>query len=136
MVRPGGTVGMASWIPHGPFYEMLEVRRKYGPPPPEGMPNPTDWGREEPVRERFGGFAARIEAEPRAVPFRWPSPEAAWDFLDRVAPTQQADREALSSEEYEALRLEVLEVFRRHTDESGALPLDSPYLLVVARKRG
>jgi SAM-dependent methyltransferase len=136
VVRPGGTVGMASWVPAGPFAEMLEVRRKYGPELPEDMPNPADWGKEEVVSERFDGLAARIEAEVRAVTFRWGSPEEAWDFLDRVAPTQQADREALSSDEYAALRLAVLEVFRRYTDASGALVFDSPYLLVVARKRG
>ena len=101
-----------------------------------GLPDPADWGNEEIVRERFEGLAARIEAEPRVVPFRWASPEEAWDWLDRNAPTQQADSEALSEEEYEQYREAVLDMFRKHTDESGAVVFDSPYLLVVARKRG
>ena len=136
VVRPGGTVGMANWVPGGVLHRQFEVTRKYAPPPPEGMPEPLDWGDDEILRQRFEGLAGRIEIERRSVPFRWGSPEEAWDFFDRAAPTQHALRAALSDEDYGRLREETIELFRGYTGGDGALDVDSEYLLIVARKRG
>ena len=136
VVRPGGTVGMANWVPGGMLHRTFEVSRKYAPPGPEGMPEPLDWGDEQIVARRFEGLAARMQAERRSVPFRWPSPEGAWDYFDAVAPTQHALREAIGAEDYAALRDETVEVMREYTRDDGTIDVASEYLLIVARKRG
>jgi SAM-dependent methyltransferase len=136
VVRPGGTVGMANWVPGGMLHRQFELTRRYAPPAPEGMPEPLDWGDEEVVARRFEGLAARIEAERRGVPFRWASAEAAWDFFDGCAPTQQALRESIPEDDYAALRDDTIELFREYAGDDGAIAVESDYLLIVARKRG
>jgi len=136
VVRPGGTVAMANWVPGGVLHRQFELTRKYAPPAPEGMPEPLDWGEEHVVARRFEGLAASLQTERRHVPFRWPSPEGAWEFFDRCAPTQHALREAISADEYAALREDSLELFREYAGDDGALDVGSEYLLIVARKRG
>src|SRR3954468_11655278 len=49
VVKPGGTVGMANWGPYGSQGELFECMSKYGPPLPEGVPKPREWGIEEGV---------------------------------------------------------------------------------------
>jgi SAM-dependent methyltransferase len=136
VVRPGGTVGMANWVPGGMLHRQFELTRKYAPPAPEGVPEPLDWGDEEIVARRFEGLAGRLETDRRAVPFRFSSPEEAWDYFDRVAPTQHALRESIGEEEYAALRDETVELFREYAGDDGAIDAASEYLLIVARRRG
>src|ERR687894_783822 len=53
VVKPGGTVGMANWGSFGMQGEVFEVLMSYGPPPPEGVPAPREWGDEEIARQRL-----------------------------------------------------------------------------------
>src|SRR6266550_7236291 len=43
VVKRGGTVGMANWGPYGSQGELFELMSRYGPPLPEGVPNPREW---------------------------------------------------------------------------------------------
>src|SRR3954453_6433341 len=61
VVKPGGTVGMANWGPYGSQGELFEVMARYGPPLPEGVPNPREWGLEERVEERLGQYASSLQ---------------------------------------------------------------------------
>src|SRR3954454_3254462 len=63
VVKPGGTVGMANWGPYGSQGELFECMSKYGPPLPEGVPNPREWGIEEVVEERLGPYASSLQLE-------------------------------------------------------------------------
>jgi ubiquinone/menaquinone biosynthesis C-methylase UbiE len=67
VVRPGGTIGMANWTPAGFSGQWFQVAAGYGPPFPEDLPTPIEWGREEIVREPFEGLAVSIRIEPRLV---------------------------------------------------------------------
>lgn len=136
VVRPGGTVGMANWAPDGYFGRASALSQRYQPLP-EGVPRPTGWGDEEVVRARFEGLAGSVELTRRTVPFEFPSLEAMWEVLTSSAGPQVATREAMDPGDWEALRLETLEMateFARPAD--GSVVVDSEYLLVVARRRG
>jgi SAM-dependent methyltransferase len=137
VVRPGGTVGLTAWTPDGPTAAMFQVARKYSPPPPEGLPLPEEWGDEDTARARLDGLASSIQIERRSVPWRADSPEGFWDFCDRSAPTQQAQREALPPERYAQLREEFIEYARRfNSADDGSVLIESEYLLIVARRAG
>ncbi len=134
VVRPGGTVAMASWTPDGYFGRASALTARYRPLP-HGVPRPVDWGVEEIVRERFEGLAAAIELHRLTVPFRFGSVEEMWEFMTANVGPQLVTREALDADSYAALRRETLELAaacNRATDGSAAI--DSDYLLVVARK--
>ena len=69
VTRPGNTVGMANWTPEGFAGRMFGLFNEYLPRP-EGVPAPTDWGREDVVRERFESLAGSIEVERGLAPLR------------------------------------------------------------------
>src|SRR5207253_1108928 len=65
VARPGGTVGMTAWVPGSFTAELIQIGRKYVPPPAE-QPLAEEWGVEETVRERFGPLAGSVEREAAA----------------------------------------------------------------------
>src|SRR3954454_13172092 len=73
VVKPGGTVGMANWGPYGAQGEMFECMGRYGPPLPEGVPNPRQWGLEEVVEERLGQYASSLQLERVTTRFEFDS---------------------------------------------------------------
>src|SRR3954451_13384256 len=60
--KPGGRIGLASWVPDGPVSEMFATLTKYAPPPP-GLKPPVLWGTEERVRELLGDGISDLRAE-------------------------------------------------------------------------
>jgi len=134
VVRPGGTVGMANWAPGSFSSRIVDINVKYAPPP-EGLPSPILWGDEAVVRERFEGLAARIEFDRRAVPYRFDSPEAGWDFFESNAPNMATARETLGHAHHAELRQDVLALLGEYA-RGGPVEADSEYLVVVAHKRG
>jgi SAM-dependent methyltransferase len=136
VVRPGGAVGLTAWAPDGFFGRILELGRRFVPPP-EGMPRPTDWGDEAIARGRLEGLASHVDVERLAIALTAASPEAlASDFTDS-APTYAAARSTLSDGEFAELRRETLELARGlNRADDGSLRVDSDYVVIVARKRG
>jgi SAM-dependent methyltransferase len=136
VVRPGGTVGLAAWVPHGMFAEFFAIGRRFSPPAP-GAARSEDWGDEAVVRERFAGLAGRVEFEHRTLTWTAPSPEALEVELVERAPTFAAAREGLPREAFEELRRATLELLKRHNVAAdGTLWIDAEYLISVARRRG
>jgi len=136
VVRPGGTVGLTSWTPEGYFGRAQAVTARYQHPP-EGVPRPFEWGREEVVRERLGDLAASVSFERRTVPFAFASVDGLWEFFAENAGPWVAMREQLSDEDWEALRRESVALAAEwNAAEDGTLRIDSEYLLAVARRSG
>src|SRR6476661_8795780 len=44
VVKPGGTIGLAVWGPYGSQGEIFGLLANYGPPMPDGVPMPREWG--------------------------------------------------------------------------------------------
>ena len=135
VVRPGNTVGMTVWLPEGPTYEMFQVTRRYCSPP-EDLPRLEEWSREEVVRERFDGLARSIEMEHRSLPWPFASPEAFVTDMESQGPMLVAAKKNLPPEDYARLREELLEVARGWAGGDGPIEVESPYVLIVARRRG
>jgi SAM-dependent methyltransferase len=136
VVRPGGTVGLTAWVPHGIFAELFAVGRRFAPPA-AGAARSEDWGDDSVVRERLAGLAARVEFERRTLTWIAASPEALEAELGESAPTFAAAREGLPREAFEQLRGATLELIKRHNlATDGTLRIDAEYLITVARKRG
>jgi len=134
VVRPGGTVGMTAWIPGSAITEMFAVGRRYAAPPP-GQPVSDEWADEDTARERFEGLAAQLQFERRTLVWEAGSPDALVDEMMTLAPPWAAAREALSPEQLDAARVELLEIVAR-AGADGPVRLDTDYRIIVARKRG
>jgi len=103
-----------------------------GPPPP-GMGNPFDWGREEYARSRLhdnfeldfiAGDAPQIAS----------SAEAVWDlYVTSVGPVK-ALADSLPPERYEALRQAFIALVDAHRGPDG-IRFPREYLLILGRRR-
>ncbi len=92
VVKPGGTVGMANWGPYGSQGELFAALNKYGPPLPEGMPRPPEWGIEENVQERLGPYASSLQMTRETVRFDFDSFEQAMETFGSARAERGAAR--------------------------------------------
>src|SRR4051794_13452064 len=136
VVKPGGTVGMANWGPYGSQGELFECMSRYGPPLPEGVPNPREWGLEEVVEERLGPHASSLRLDRATVRWEFDSFEHAMGTFGSAGPSAAA-RAALDDEQRQALLEEALALMQRYNQvDDGRVVVEPEYLQVVARKRG
>jgi ubiquinone/menaquinone biosynthesis C-methylase UbiE len=89
--RPGGLIAMANWTPEGFVGKSFAVTNRYVPPP-EGIPAPVLWGKEDVVRERFSKLGRKVETFRRILLFKYPfDAKAVVEFFRRYfGPTQMA----------------------------------------------
>ncbi|MCU1295755.1 MAG: Methyltransferase type 11 [Acidobacteriaceae bacterium] len=89
--RPGGLIAMANWTPEGFVGKSFALTSRYVPPP-EGIPAPVLWGKEEVVRERLGKFNRQVETVRRKAKFEYPfdSKRVVEFFRRYFGPTQMA----------------------------------------------
>jgi ubiquinone/menaquinone biosynthesis C-methylase UbiE len=136
VVKPGGTVGMANWGPYGSQGELFECMAKYGPPLPEGVPNPREWGIEEVVEQRLGSYASSLQLERLTTRWEFDSFQHAMETFGSAGPSAAA-RAAMSDEQRQSLLEDARALMERHNQASdGRVVVEPQYLQVVARKRG
>jgi ubiquinone/menaquinone biosynthesis C-methylase UbiE len=88
VLRPGGRIGLANWVPDGTVGEMFRTVSKHVPPPP-GLTPPVMWGTEDHLRKLFG--EAGIELIPRTMRVVMPSVDFWLEFFRRwFGPTVKA----------------------------------------------
>src|ERR1700729_376837 len=66
VVKPGGRIGMANWVPDGGLSDFFAILVKHTGGPPPGTVPPVLWGSEDHVRELFGDAIAELRTERRA----------------------------------------------------------------------
>jgi SAM-dependent methyltransferase len=131
--RPGGRIGVASWMPEGYGGDLLAVHARHHPPPP-GVPSPTRWGTETGVREILTGVAA-VAFERRTVRQHFLSLDhAVATFATHFGPTRRA-LERLDPTAQAALLADLRTHFQRYDRaRDGTTALHCEYLLAVAER--
>ena len=74
VLKPGGVVAFSTWPPELFTGRMFAITGKYGPPPPEGVSPPPQWGDPSIVRERLGSAVKSISFDRDSVYFPGLSP--------------------------------------------------------------
>jgi SAM-dependent methyltransferase len=90
VVRPGGVVALAAWVPRGlpgRLDELLEL--------PEGVRPPSDWGRQEVMTARLTPLLDGLELRTRTVQLSFPDAETLYAVLN--APRHEALDRLLAS---------------------------------------
>lgn len=135
VVRPGGTIALASWTPDGFIGALLRTVGEHVPPP-AGLAPPTRWGDEAHVRDLLAGGAADLRAATRTYTFRFASAEGFTDlFRTHDGPTVAAFA-ALPRDGREALAADMTALARRFDRLGGGGPVAIPaeYLEVMATR--
>jgi hypothetical protein len=132
VVRPGGTIALASWTPEGFIGELFRTTAAHVPPP-AGVSSPMLWGTEEHLRELFGDEIASLEVAERTFTFRADSPQAFVGlFRTWYGPTLKAF-ESLDADGQAALESDLVDLARRHDrGPDGSLAVDATYLEAIA----
>jgi len=129
VLRPGGVISVACWVPDGAIGRMFRVTSELVPPPP-GAQSPLLWGTEDHVRELWGDD---VEFERHEVVWTDDSPESYARFmLDSFGPLLNA-REVLAerADELDATYTEFLR--QENLADDGTLRFAGEYLVAVAR---
>ena len=90
VVKPGGTIGLASWTRDGFIGQMFRVITSHVPAPP-GVASPLLWGSEDHLSEIFGDAIADPRSVIRTCTFRFTSAEEFVAFFRKwYGPTLKA----------------------------------------------
>jgi SAM-dependent methyltransferase len=133
VVRPGGFIAMANWMPSGFIGKMFKIMAAHVTPP-AGMPSPMLWGVEETVRERFGEGISKLELKPQILRFVFPfSPaEVVEHFRAYYGPTQKAFG-TLDETKQAALRKDLEQLWTEANQATdGTTLVDAEFLEVIA----
>jgi SAM-dependent methyltransferase len=132
LCRPGGRIGLTTWLPGGTIDGLFQVMRPYMPPPPSpAPPSPFEWGKQERVSELLGkDFDLRFETGTTVL--RMPSGEYVWQvFSEGYGPTKMLYR---TTDRKDDLRHNFIAFHDAYKTNLGiAMPRD--YLVVIGTRR-
>lgn len=125
----GGLAGFTAWTSDGFFGAMTKLMRDWLPPP-AGIADVLDWGRQLGVRELLTAASlTSLRMQLHTVPWRFDSPPAMTEFLLAHSPVHQASARTLGERASEMFRA----VERLANPNGGPVQIDAEYLLVTAR---
>jgi ubiquinone/menaquinone biosynthesis C-methylase UbiE len=134
VTRPGGRLGLSTWIPHGGIGAMFTMTAQFQPPLPDGAGAALDWGRQEHV-EQLLGDAFDLSFETRTSTDTAESGEAFWRFyIENFGPVKTL-AESLDDERREELHRAWVEFFETKYRSDGAIVYPREWLLVLGTRR-
>ncbi len=135
VVRDGGRIGMANWMPEGFIGRLFKVIGAHVPPP-AGLRSPALWGTESHIVELFGARAPQIRCLRKRFNFRYRSAaHFVQVFRDFYGPTHKAFS-ALDAAGKQALERDITALLEQmNTAGATSLVVPAEYLEVVITKR-
>ncbi len=135
VVRPGGRIVMANWIPTSFIGESFRLGAKYVPPPP-GMPTPLLWGDEATVRQRLHDGIAHLDLSRQTATFVQPvGEEQVFDEFRRYFGPTIRTLESLDDAGKESFHRDSVALWKQHNQaKDGTVRVTSEYLRVIATK--
>ena len=135
VVRPGGRIGLANWMPEGFIGQLFKTLGKHLPPP-AGVASPSLWGVESHLHSLFGERAASIVVTRRMFNFRYRSAAHFIEvFRTWYGPVHKAFA-ALPAEGAAALERDLSELLNKMNCAGAAsLVVPSEYLEIVVTRR-
>jgi SAM-dependent methyltransferase len=135
VVKPGGTIAMASWVPDGYIGELFKTMGKHVPPPP-GLKPPFRWGTEEGLDELLDGGIGSLQTRRRTFVWRFLSARHHVGYMREYYGPMNKAFGALDEEGQNALERDLITLAERYDRSEGdATVLHSDYLEVVATRR-
>jgi len=135
VLKPGGTIAMASWVPDGYIGELFKTLGKYVPPPP-GLNPPFRWGTEEGLDELLDGGIGSLQTRRRTFVWRFVSARQHVEFMREYYGPMNKAFGALEEEGQNALEQDLISLAERYDhSEDGTAVLHADYLEVVATRR-
>jgi SAM-dependent methyltransferase len=135
VVRPGGRVALAAWLPHGFLPALGQVFGSYLPPPPSRSMSPGRWGDIQQLRSLVGAHGLQLsEHRVKHLNLSLPDARSAADFLIDTAGHVVAERQRLiQSGRWDGLHEAVARFVDGHASPSNhGLTIRLDYLVALA----
>lgn len=138
VLRPGGRLGIISWMPEGAIGEFFQVAGSYLPPMPDFVDPPLAWGDEKQVRELFEGTGIEPKFIQEVAGLRHNSVQAAVEcYVNWFGPMVQARAVAEAEGRWPAMQADLVDLFTRHSRAEGnGIVFPGDYLVTLGRKSG
>jgi SAM-dependent methyltransferase len=133
VTRPGGRIALACWTPESGLAQLFGVMREFQPPPPPGVGNQFDLGREDYMRDLLEGDF-ELEFDLLDSTLEMESGEAVWELFRRDYGPTKTLAESLDDEKREQLHRNFVELHER-SRVNGGLRFSRTYLLTVGTRR-
>lgn len=132
VVRPGGRIAIAAWLPDSTAVALRRVISLFAPPPPPSPP-PFNWGNPEWLKENLGRNFA-IGCETAELTHRFVDADEAWRiYSDGFGPIQ-VTYQALDDEKRAEMKAAFLDWVSQFRTELG-IALTYQYLVTLGVKR-
>jgi ubiquinone/menaquinone biosynthesis C-methylase UbiE len=130
--RPGGRIGLASWMPEGVGGDFFGAHARYVPPPP-GLKPGVRWGTDAGLAELLGAGTRSIKTERRtSFQYYYSIEHGLSVFRTYFGPTNRAFQ-MIDAQSQERLRKDLEDVFARYNRATdGTVVLESQYLQAIA----
>jgi SAM-dependent methyltransferase len=135
VVRPGGRIGMANWVPDGGVGAMFMTIAKHTGGPPPGVMPPALWGTEERLRGLFGDGVSELRIERLKSRQVFRSPDHYLEFFRTYFGPVKTAFERVGADGEAALEADLRTVLAEaNTAGDRALVMEPEYLQVVATR--
>ena len=135
VLRPGGTLATATWMPVGYGGAMFALIGEFMPKPPDFVQPPPLWGVEEHVEAMFEPHGLHLSFEHDTVVFRPSTPDAFVDFFETNFGPMVTTRAVLGEDGWSAFHERFRALVAEHVVErDGAYELTQHYLVTIGRK--
>jgi SAM-dependent methyltransferase len=133
VTRSGGRIGLVNWTPDSGLAKLFGVMRPFQPaPPPAGVANPFDFGREDYVRDLLGDdFELELVSGDSVL--EADSGEAVWQlFSSEYGPTKTL-ADSLDDERREELRRAFVDL-HEESRTNGGIEFSRTYMLILGTR--
>ena len=135
VVRPGGTIGMANWVPDSYVADLFRTIGRYVPPP-AGLKPPFRWGTEEGLDELLDGGIGSLQTRRRSFVWRFLSARHHVEFMRCYYGPLNKAFGTLDEDGQRALEGDLISLVERHNrSDNGTAVWPADYLEVVATRR-
>ncbi|MDV3126826.1 class I SAM-dependent methyltransferase [Mycobacterium sp. 21AC1] len=134
LLRPGGIFGFSAWIPEQDSPFRTPIVATLGRPAVTGQ-SPEQWGDPDIVRSRLASAFDDITIETGAQTWQFDSLATVLRFLQDESPMHVDLLGRLEQPVRQRLMTAFEAALREHTDDTGLVSFDSPYLIATARRR-
>lgn len=135
VTKPGGRIGLATWMPEGFGGDFFRTIKTYAPPP-EGLKPGTRWGTGQGLHELIGAGTSSLDLTRQSFTQHFRSMDHLLDVFFRFFGPIVRAMETLDAAGRESLRRDVTAVFAKHNRaKDGTVAMECEYMRVVATRK-
>ena len=136
VVRPGGRIAIAAWLPDSTAVKLRQVVAPFMPPPPQQAappPSPFNWGDPAWLKDTLGEHF-ELDHEPGELTHRASSAEETWEIYVKGFGPIRATAQALDAEIRPELKL-AFETWAQGFSTGLGIALTYQYLVTVGTRK-